>query len=1043
MKRLLASLLLISSLAAGAAGAAELEMISRAAYSAGASQPGTVEVDHLRTFSADGRLYVFTSSATAVVPGLFDLNGQSDVFVANRETGVTRLVSFAAGLPQRTGNGASFDPRISAGGRYVFFMSRAENLTAAPTSGAQIFRHDLQDGSTRLISHLAGQPDAPLPAPLLGISDVSADGGHAAFHTSAASHLLVPGTTDVNTFSDLFLWNESGDSFQLISHKVDLPLETTGIDGPYQHARVGAGGLTAFVGPRRLAIGADGGPRQAYLFDPATGTNRLASPSTTPGAAGNGESTWLCDLSPDGRFVVYTSLATDLVPGQVDNSIAIGEADLFLFDRSSGTVELVSEKPGQPGHGGNRMSGCGLVSGDGRYLLFRTAASDLVTGITDGGGWDLLRRDRQSGTHVLLTPTAANPGVAAGGAGPPNLSPEPKELALSADGATAIFSCSSSSVLSSGLQGMWPWSLRWENGALEVAFGLADHPETTSQSTPVAMSADGEATLFSTPFPGQATGAPHLAVDAPQFVLGEQGEPPPKLVAPAAFAGRGSGTVGTAPFTTGGELSHPSAMVSQDGSKVAFLTDSREICGGAEREALCLFERGSGAVSRVQPSNSLFKDKLYPLGFTEDGSQLLIETSAALAAGDANEDADLYLFDTATRAFEIVTTAASSSTTSGNRASRALRHGYPGAMTPGGGRVVFESTAENLLTGATLPLGLWSHVYLRDRVSGSTLLVSHVAGQPLDAPARDSSDPRISADGNYVLYLSHATEMVPGMVDGQGPGSRDLFLYDVAAGTTTLVSRFPDNPHISTGSENDAFLSGDGRFVVHHSPYKLMPGMSDPSHPSVYRFDRATGINTLVSHAAADPLHPANGLCSAAGMSQNGRFVLLLCSAGNLAPGVSGPQVYVWDGADGGIVLASHREGFPATGLAAVSSVNFPRISPDGSRVFYTSGDADVIPGLADQPGSADVFVWERETGGVELLTPLFGQSNVAGGTTCKFDAGFHPPAAGGENLAFYCTSPSLAPHDNNVDYDLFLATLSTPLFADGFESGSTAAWEP
>ena len=82
--------------------------------------------------SADGRFVAFDSEATNLVPG--DTNDASDVFVRDRQTGTTRRVSVSSGGAQ--GNGASFDPAISADGRFVAFNSDATNLVPGDTNGA-------------------------------------------------------------------------------------------------------------------------------------------------------------------------------------------------------------------------------------------------------------------------------------------------------------------------------------------------------------------------------------------------------------------------------------------------------------------------------------------------------------------------------------------------------------------------------------------------------------------------------------------------------------------------------------------------------------------------------------------------------------------------------------------------------------------------------------------------------------------------------------------------------------------------------------------
>jgi VCBS repeat-containing protein len=99
--------------------------------------------------SADGRYVAFTSFATNLVAG--DTNGVADVFVHDRQTGVTTRVSVASDGTQ--GDGASQGAVISADGRYVVFGSDASNLIAGDTNGvADVFVHDRQTGVTTRVS---------------------------------------------------------------------------------------------------------------------------------------------------------------------------------------------------------------------------------------------------------------------------------------------------------------------------------------------------------------------------------------------------------------------------------------------------------------------------------------------------------------------------------------------------------------------------------------------------------------------------------------------------------------------------------------------------------------------------------------------------------------------------------------------------------------------------------------------------------------------------------------------------------------------------
>ncbi|MCL4838573.1 MAG: PD40 domain-containing protein, partial [Thermoanaerobaculia bacterium] len=145
--------------------------------------------------SGDGRYVAFVSLAGNLVAG--DTNGSQDVFLRDRVGLTTTLVSVAtSGGP---GSAGSYGPAISADGRYVAFWSYAPNLVAGDTNGCgDVFVRDRQSGTTELVSiSTAGlQGDESSYDP-----DISADGRYVAFRSEATN--LVAG--DTNTLQDLFV----------------------------------------------------------------------------------------------------------------------------------------------------------------------------------------------------------------------------------------------------------------------------------------------------------------------------------------------------------------------------------------------------------------------------------------------------------------------------------------------------------------------------------------------------------------------------------------------------------------------------------------------------------------------------------------------------------------------------------------------------------------------------------------------------------------------------------------------------------------------
>src|SRR6266446_5992680 len=197
--------------------------------------------------SADGRFVLFLSSANNLVTN--DASGRFlDVLLRNRTNNTTTLVSVSLN-GTGGGNGHSVSPVISADGRYVAFESEAANLVANDTNGvSDVFVRDLQSGTTTMLSvnsSGAGAGNGASTSPL-----ISADGRYVAF-VSSASDLVA---NDTNAALDVF------------------------------------------------------------VRDLQSGTTTLASVRADGSTGGNGDSDSPA-LTPDGRWLGFSSKATNLVAG--------------------------------------------------------------------------------------------------------------------------------------------------------------------------------------------------------------------------------------------------------------------------------------------------------------------------------------------------------------------------------------------------------------------------------------------------------------------------------------------------------------------------------------------------------------------------------------------------------------------------------------------------------------------------------------------------------------------------------------------------------
>ena len=169
-----------------------------------AADGSTITADYVQ-ISADGRYLTYESTLSTIVPG--DTNGTGDVFLFDRVTGTTRLVSTTPdGGPS---NGYSSSATPSNDGRSVLFASRATNLTPDETdNGFEFYLKDLDSGAVvRVVDNAAGErPDVPAAAvrPTFGYRFVVDDEDTFGFVFGSRATNLVPG--DTNGANDIFVY---------------------------------------------------------------------------------------------------------------------------------------------------------------------------------------------------------------------------------------------------------------------------------------------------------------------------------------------------------------------------------------------------------------------------------------------------------------------------------------------------------------------------------------------------------------------------------------------------------------------------------------------------------------------------------------------------------------------------------------------------------------------------------------------------------------------------------------------------------------------
>lgn len=323
--------------------------------------------------SADGRFVVFESDADNLVDG--DTNGMSDIFLRDRQEGLTLRISVTSGELGVEANGNSYRPSISADGRFVVFESTANNLAAGDGNGvSDIFVRDRQNNQTERVSistnGSSGNGGSFYPC-------ISADGRYVAFETSATN--LVSGSS---YGSSVLLRDRYKRETMRISISSSGAIAN---DNSYQPSISADGRFVAFTSyADNLVAGDNNGSRDVFVHDRKNNITGRISVSSD-GSEGD-YSSYNPFISPDGRYVAFDSSADNLVVD--DNN---GMSDVFLRDRQEGVTVRISVSSNE--NEGNSDSVEPSVSADGRLIVFTSYATDLVPG-DDNNYTDIFLRNR-------------------------------------------------------------------------------------------------------------------------------------------------------------------------------------------------------------------------------------------------------------------------------------------------------------------------------------------------------------------------------------------------------------------------------------------------------------------------------------------------------------------------------------------------------------------------------------------------------------------------------------------------------------------------
>ncbi|MDV6028659.1 MAG: S8 family serine peptidase [Phycisphaera sp. RhM] len=949
--------------------------------------------------TGDGRYVTFGSGASNLVPG--DNNGASDIFVHDRTTGSIERVSVSDDGAEA--NRGSFSPSMSDDGRYVTFGSRANNLVPRDNnddaafdteSGNDVFVYDRDSGTIERVSvsDAGAEANHGSDSPAL-----SGDGRYVAFRSRANN--LVPG--DNNNARDIFVYDRTAETIERVSVSdagteadADSFSPSLSDDGRY---------VTFMSDASNLVPGDTNGQTDIFVYDRTAGTIERVNVSDD-GTQANGESDFT-SLSGDGRYVTFHSSASNLVPGDTND-----ERDIFVYDRTAGTIERVSVSG--DGTQANSDSHSPSISGNGRYVTFESRASNLVPGDTNGGGDDIFVYDRTTGTiervNVSDDGTQANQ--------------ESDSPFLSGDGRYVTFRSRASTLVP---------------GDANDQYDIFVHDRTAETIDAVTIEE-----IESVIDVRHVTVAFHPSISSGSVIRGDVRVENSLLAANQVFA----------------DLEARAASLSSNNNILSETPQSDLITSLQRLGSLPPVHRptlGNPAINAALPAGNPDPDQLNQI--RDDAADVgSVEATKASVTGrvyvDINRDG---VFDADEPGLPGINIAVAGTTTSSLIRSadasgalnlvglepdqyeftvqldpdapwsvflppiESIRNGSvqgngfsrSPSLSDDGRYVTFQSDASNLVPGDT---NNDSDIFDYDRTTGT---IQRVSVTDFGTQSNNSSfSPFLSGDGGSVTFVSSASNLVP----GDTSGVTDIFVYDHIFQRIERVNVSDAGAEANDFSFNPS-LSGDGRFVAFDSgASNLVPG--DTNNASdIFVYDRATGTIERVS--VSDDGAQANGSSESPSLSDSGRYVTFESNASNLVPGDTNfrTDIFVYDRANGAIERVSvSDDGTQANGFGSDSPGSFsPSLSDDGRHVTFESDASNLVPG--DTNGRTDIFVYDRGTGTIERVSVSDAGAEANGSSDSPFPIGAPSLSGDGRYVTFRSTASNLVPGDTNDQPDIFV----------------------
>jgi Tol biopolymer transport system component len=868
--------------------------------------------------SADGRFVAFVSKANNLVTN-DNLAPYLDVFLRDRVAERSTLVSVRAD-GAGGGDDNSVGPSVSADGRFVAFQSAASDLGLNDTNGlSDVFLRDMVAGTTLLISRELSGWTAAGRASTSPI--ISTNGRWVVFESAAAN--LVP--NDTNGAVDVFLFDRLTGINSLVSLNADG--NGSGAGASLSPAITPDGSRVAFV---NYSSNTTPAVSHVYVRDLQAGTTTWASsnaPVELPGYLGALNPV----LSANGSAVIFHAYNTNIT-------------NLYRFDLTSGTQALVSASA--------QAGSVPAPSADGRYVAYEATNVVFI--------WDA-----QSGASTPVS-------VDIGGLPAPSTA-GPARPAVSADGAKVSFLSNARDLTAEPVNGVAQLYLRdLAAGSTTLLSGDANGASSGDLGAIVpVMSADGNVVAF------ESTSSTMVADDlnlAPDVFSRDMVSGTTALM---------SGRDGALPSVTG--VAHATVYpnaISTDGRYVAYASLDNAQFPGDTNGVQDIFVRdlANGTVEPASVSSAgEFTNRFNSLDCVLSGDGRHVAYVMSTLPTPGSPLTAVFWRDLDTGETRPISEPSGSGGWAVSGAPTISADGRWVAFQTTKLASFFEPGISDSVAGGTSE----SDIILHDTLAGTNYVISRNSINPRFTDGRPSILPVLSPDGRWLAYLHH-----PGVAIGAPPPStgNQLFVRDLHSNVATLVNDALPIPTADPAPwfDRGVTFSGDSRFLsfgfLGFAPvfvYDLLrqtsavvcvscrnPSVSTDGRyvvvetrayntPSdVVLYDRQTGLTNLLS-AASGSLSGGNGRSYSPIISRDSRFVVFVSRATNIDPADSDPlpNLYVHDRVRGTTMALHAGVDF---GLGNGPSYT-PVMSADGRTLVFSSFASDLVSG--DYNDRRDVFV--------------------------------------------------------------------------------------